>query len=210
MGSFVHSSSTTVVTLEDGKIHKKFIGEEAQLRFEKELMFLKNYQSEFLPKLHDFNTDSFELVLGVLKSETPGFLDNTEASLLKLEDFQRIRNALFKIQKLNKRLIIHGDLAPHNIYLTDKRVVIADWDQHFTVDKSKYRMYDYATLWSLLDTNEEYLTKIFRQEFENLLKAKLFDDFKFCYLKRIGFLKKYPKQFKHGKHLRKSILQFLK
>lgn len=209
MSSFVHQSPTTKVTLSDNKIHKKFIGDDRESRFEKELKFLKTHKSKHLPKLIDFDSKNLELMLHVLRSETPGFLDNTESSLLKADDFKRIRNALSEIQKLSEKLIVHGDLAPHNIYLTDKRVVIADWDSYFHAENPDYKLYDYATFWSLLDVNEDELKKIFQIEFENMTTEGVISSFSNCYSKRVDFLKKYPKQFEQGRGLREYILDQL-
>lgn len=197
------------VEINNGRVRKTFVGEEAQERFEREIAFLKENNSEYLPTIIEFDSKKFIVIYSLLRGETPGFLDNTEASLLSHHDFHRIRTALLSIQELKQGIIVHSDLAPHNIYLTKDRVVISDWDSYWITEKQKYRMYDFATLWSFLDTNIDHLIDVFSEVKRELEEEKLLADFKFCFQKRINFLQKYPKQWERSKELCEKIVEII-
>jgi len=197
------------VEIINGRVSKTFLGEEAQERFEREIAFLRENTSEYLPTIVEFDSKKFVITYSLLRGETPGFLDNTEASLLNHHDFHRIRTALLSIQDLKQGIIVHSDLAPHNIYITKNRVVISDWDSYWITDTQKYRMYDFATLWSFLDTNIEHLVNVFKEVKIELENEGLLDDFRFCFQKRINFLQKYPIQWERSKELCEKIVEII-
>lgn len=139
----IHSSEFTKVFIKDNYVNKHFLGDEADYRFEKELSFYKKYECENLMKLIDYNSKNFTLSFEYLRGEFPGFLDKLEAENLTKEDILRIKKALRNIQSLNtQKIIVHNDLAPHNIYLTENRVIIADWDSYFYTNDKDYKDYD--------------------------------------------------------------------
>lgn len=208
----LHESDKTKITLQGSLVTKYFIGEESIERFEKEIAFYKMFTSHNLPHFVEGNSKPTpSITTSLLKGETPGFLDQMEAGLLSHKDFVRIREALFNIQNMPQTsLLIHADLAPHNIYLTDSRVVIADWDSYFYIKDIKYRMYDYAFLWAALDFNEESLINIFeKEELPDLKMRGLLNDFAFAYKKRISVIEKYGSKYQTGLTLRKAILKLI-
>lgn len=143
----LHKSETTEIYLNDNKIIKHFFGEDADFRFEKELRFYKTHRSVNLLKLYDFDSKWKSLTLEYVKGESPGFLDKLEAKNLTEEDLKRIKEAISNIQNIvPKKILVHNDLAPHNIYLTENRVIIADWDSYFLTEDEKYRNYDWEYL----------------------------------------------------------------
>lgn len=208
----IHESEQTKIFLQGSQVTKFFLGDFARERFEKELAFYKIYSSHNLPHfLSSTSSPEFSITTSFLKGETPGFLDQTMSGLLTHKNFTDIREAIFHVQNLpNTSLLIHGDLAPHNIYMTDSRVVIADWDSYWYIRDSRYRMYDYAFLWSMLDFNEDYLARLFEEkELPDLKTRGLLNDFIFCYKRRISDLEKYGSDFRTGATLKKAILSLL-
>lgn len=208
----IHESDKTRIILQGNKVAKFFYGDYARNRFEKELGFYKIYKSHNLPHFVSETSDQdFSITTSFLKGESPGFLDQSTSGLLNHEQLVRIRDTLLHLQNLpTHKLLVHGDLAPHNIYITDDRVVIADWDSYWYTDDLRFRMYDYAFLWSMLDFNEEHLLDIFKnQELEDLKIKGLLNDFKFCFKKRVRDIQKYPSKFKTGMRLKEGIMKCL-
>ena len=68
-------------------------------------------------------------------------------------------------------------------------------------------MYDYATFWAWLHSNEEYLIRQFlKKEVPYMVSKGLWKSFSYCYLKRCEILKRYPESFNRGTKLRDKIL----
>lgn len=183
--------------------------------FNKEIEFYKRYQCSHTLKLYRAYRRHGLAILEMqyLEGNNPGFVSDKQAAYLSCERFASIRHVLRHMQQKEPRgILVHGDLAPHNIYFSGNKTVIIDWEHSKIYKRPLFKMYDYATLWSWFYYNEEKFVEIFlTQELPELIRTKDYESFKYCYLRRYEVIKKLSHDhLKRGKLLRHTILGILR
>lgn len=190
---------------------KVYIGKDSKKRYQRELEFYTNYSSRHVPVFVETKfIRAFPIIITKLLPEHGlGFISDDEVKLLQALDFEHIYNAIREIQsQVNDSILVHSDLAPHNIYVNGVQVIISDWDQYQIETDMRHQMFDFATLWYRLYVDENRLAVLFEQHIKNFLKYEgMFENFMYCY-KEITASAKIVRahHLKRGKHLREVIL----
>lgn len=213
----VIKSGTRSILLRDGNIFLKvFTSRDCQSRAERERGFYSQFKSPYIPSYIRLEyKQKFPVILfKLIRKSDPGFLSDEAACSLNNDQFELLRIALEEVRVLGggSKVLIHNDLAPHNIWLDKKMnsLVIADWDGYRLSENVNEAMYDYATFWAWLHHNEEYLIRQFlEKEVSYLVSKGLWVSFSYCYLKRCEILKCYPESFNRGIKLRDTIMALI-
>jgi serine/threonine protein kinase len=210
----LHSKTTnrTLIFINQKEVVKVYLSRDRQARFNRELGFYKRSVNSHIPKLISTLKYATYPILVIQDVETAYLSPLTDEilSTLTAEDFIRILNALLEIQSVELTgVIVHGDLAPHNIFLDKDSLFFVDWDNYHLAKLKYMRMYDFATLWAWIYLNPEYMKEVFEKVKIELQHRGLYEDFMTCYSLRIRNLSKdktkiYPER---GKEMFDYILR---
>lgn len=208
----VESNDRTAIYASENKFLKLFLDKTREARHKNELEFYEKYSSDLIPKFMSSELiDNFPaLVLKKVTGGTPGFLTDSKAGELDAKSFGRIRETLSKIQSLERNgVLVQGDLAPHNIFISKDKIIISDWDKYKIYADESYKMYDYATLWFWLYKNEDRLIKIYKSnEYPAVYSKGQLNNFKKHYTLILKEkLKLSDPHLNRGRKLRKIILE---
>lgn len=198
------------ITLNNNKVTKFYFGSDKFSRYKTEAGFYQSTKLSCIPFFHSAEVDDqIPLIkMSFLGERYPGFISDEETKNLSPKDFEDIRTTLSYL--LDSEIQVHGDFAPHNIYLNknnERTVMLVDWEDSFkTLDRS-YLMYDYATLWSYLYIDDDKFVHTFKNfELPAMRKDGLLDSFLLNYKRKLMTLLEHEKWRNRGPKLHDFIL----